>query len=610
MNQPILSARRELEEFRQRYKWMALVAVIAFGIIFGRAFQLQIVDVQQYRNIATNNITKTVWLPATRGLIYDTRGRVIATNRPAYNALITPQYLVGDDLTRFIELMKLTPEEATALRNRLASLPPQRMSQQIEMFRDITTDRRDALETHSLELAGVDVIDEPRRLYPFSSLAAHAIGYLNEVNADDVRANAGLDYRPGDRIGRSGIERAWEGYLRGRRGFYKVLVDVRRRVQQGSQTERREPMPGSNITLTLDMELMRIVEHAFRGHPSGGVVAVDPRNGSVRALYSKPSYDLNEISGRLSVARAAEIQENPFRPLIDKTIFESYFPGSTFKPLAALAALGHGVRTPDDHIECIGHYEIGRERKRCTKRHGEVDLRSSLVQSCNVYFYDLAYSTGLDTLNETANAFGLGERSGIGINTETQGFIPTRQWYIDHYENFRPGFTLNEAIGQGNMRVTLIQLAMVYAALANGGTLFAPRLVESVAPVEGPKAEFAPRERRRISMRSDHMALITDGLIGVVNDPTGTAYDANVGTELTIAGKTGTAQVSRQGVTNDPTREFLNHDHAWFAGFAPARDPELVVVVLVEHGGGGGKNAAPIAIEILREYFRLRRGRS
>ncbi len=609
----LISQRREVGEFRKRYKWMALVAVLFFGVLVVRAFQMEVLEYRRWSGIAVENITKTIVLPATRGVIRDDHGRVVAANRPAYNVFITPQLIDMDrDVQRIATLMGLTAAQRDEFRHRLETVPDRRRTHQIEMFSDVTRDQLAALETHQTELPGVDVVAVPVRTYPFGSLAAHAIGYLNEINADDLARLPGQGYRAGDTIGRSGLEKAWEGYLRGRRGYRRVLVDVRGGSHGNSPgTETRvEPVPGRDIKLTLDMELMRTIERAFRSQPAGAAVVVDVHTGSVRALYSKPSYDLNEMSGRLTEERAAEIRDNQFRPLIDKTIYETYYPASTFKVFGALAALGDSILTPANHLDCPGYYEFGGRRFLCSelRGHGDTDMRRALVQSCNVYFYDLARQVGLDRLSRYARDFGLGEPTGIGINTESRGEIPDYAWYARRYGNqFRGGFTLNEGIGQGNAKVTVMQLAMAYAAIANGGTLYYPQLVEQVASPDGQQAEdFAPRVRRRVNVPRENLTYVIDGLYGVVNDPLGTAYDARILDGVPMAGKTGTAQVARHVAREDEdprNTDYLSRSNAWFAGFAPAGDPEVVIVVIVEHGGGGGRTAAPIALQILQEYL-------
>jgi penicillin-binding protein 2 len=609
-----LSARREVGEFRKRYKWMALFVVAVFTVLVGRLFQLQVIEHAHWSAIARENITKTLTLPATRGIIRDRNGRVVVTNRPSYDVYITPRLLRDGDADRIADLMGLGAQERRAFLERLAQIPQHRRSHQIRFFSDIRREQLAALETHELEFPALDVVVTPIRYYPYEHLAAHAVGYLNELTPEELEELRPAGYRLGDRIGRSGIERAWESVLRGRRGYRRVVVDARGRMVEGAAIEDGrptlvEPIPGRDLTLTLDMDLMRIIERAFRGHPSGAAVVVDVHTGRVRALFSKPSYDLNELTSGMSRERYAEMSDpRSFRPLIDRAIYESYFPGSTFKPITALAALQDRLVDPAMRVNCPGYYMLGTTRFRCNvpQGHGEVDLRQAIVQSCNVYFYVLAQQVGLDRLARFALDFGFGRRTGIGINTEATGFIPSRQWYEQRKEQWRLGYTLNTAIGQGDTRVTAIQLAMAYAAIANGGTLYVPQLVETVSSPDGTIVEtFPPRVRRRVQVDREHLAFVIDALHGVVNDAQGTAYDARVAGGVKVAGKTGTAQVSQMARHDvDPNLfSYFNRAHAWFAGFAPADDPEVAIVVLVEHGGSAARNAAPIAIQVLQEYL-------
>ena len=609
----LLSPRREIGEFKKRYKWMALVVLIFFAVLTARAIQLQVIEHDHYARIAQENITKTIVLPATRGVIRDAADRIIATNLPSYSVFITPQHFdVERDISLVGEYLGLSAEERADLRQRVLAVPAHRRTHQVEMFRNISREQLAALETHSTELGGVDVVAKPMRSYPYGTLASHAIGYMNEVSADDLQRISDQGYRAGDVIGRMGVELAWESSLRGRRGVRRMLVDVR--GQETEVDERNlmiapsvEPVPGRDLTLTVDMELMRVIDRAFRGQPSGSVAVVEVKTGRVRALFSKPSYDLNEMSGHLTHERYQELSNNPFRPLIDKTLYETYFPGSTFKPITALAALQGGGVDPATRVHCPGYYEVGTERKRCTQAHGDVDMHQALVRSCNVYFWWLAEKVGLERLNQWGWSLGLGEPTGIGINGEASGFLATREWYEARHGRFRVGFTLNTAIGQGNTRVTVLQLTSLYAALANHGRLYVPQIVERVSAPDGTVIEeFSPRLRRQIDIDPLVLQYLQSALVGVVNASEGTAHGARIEGGVEIAGKTGTAQVSRRPLApgEDPRRAwYFNRDHAWFAGFAPADDPEVAIVVLVEHGGAGGRNAAPIATQILQEYL-------
>ncbi|MGE3631559.1 MAG: penicillin-binding protein 2, partial [Sandaracinaceae bacterium] len=624
----LLSVRREVGEFKKRYKWMALVVVLTFAVLLGRMIQLQLVEYDRYLAIARENVTRTVTLPATRGVIRDVNGRIVATNRAAYNMYLIPQYLADGDLGRIGELMGLSAEERARMAERIDSVPADRRAHQIRVHVDISRDQLAALETYQQDLCArtgrrespvrlpcMQLVAEPIRTYPYGTLGAHAIGYLNEMNGEELERLRAAGYHLGDRIGRTGLERAWESYLRGRRGFRRVSVDVRGReiqgaIVQGEGPTRREPVPGRDLGLTLDMDLMRIIDRAFVGRPSGAAVVVDVRTGAVLALYSKPAYDLSMFTRGLSHTQYAELRDDPFRPLIDKTIYESWFPGSTFKPFAALAALEGGVLDPEARVECTGKLVVGGREFHCTNSHGEVNLREALVQSCNVYFYDLAQHVGQDRLARTAGLFGIGRRTGIGINAEAAGFVPTRSFYERTGRRFLLGYTLNTAIGQGDTRANLVQIAMAYAAISNGGTLYVPQIVERVSAPDGSIVEsFPPRVRRQIHVEPDHLQRVLDGLYGAVNDQTGTAYEAftNAGGHLSISGKTGTAQVSARVRPGDPSRgTYSSRAHAWFAGYAPAESPEVAIVVLVEHGGGGGTNAAPIAISVLNEYLSAR----
>jgi penicillin-binding protein 2 len=613
----LLSVSREVGEFRRRYRWMALGVACAFGVLFARVLYLQVFAYDTFAAIARENILKTQSLPATRGIIRDAEGRIIAQNRPAYRLFVTPSRLGGEPgLSRLSDLLALTPDQRDALAQQLTNIPERRRTHQVQVLGELSREQLAAIETHGRDLTGVELLSVPVRDYVYGTLAAHAIGYLNEISADELKDKLALDYRAGDTIGRSGIERAWETLLRGQRGKRRVYVDARgrrSRITPNDAPDRdQEPVPGRDLTLTLDMELMRSIERAFRQHPSGSAVVIDVRTGKVRALFSKPSYDLNEMSGKLTVERMRGLNENVYRPLIDKTLFETYYPGSTFKPVSALAALGQKIVDEEVEFDCRGVYELGNRRFRCEHVHGRVALKEALMRSCNVYFYKLAELTGMDRIAEMAFGLGLGEKTGIGINTEARGFIPTKQWYEDRGDTFRVGYTLNAAIGQGDTRVTLMQLALTYAALANGGTLYVPQLVEGVHAPDGTLLQnFEPQVRKRLALTPAHVKLVHDALWAVVNREGGTAYDPkNLTGPVAVAGKTGTAQVEQHlRDKNDEKRTWYQYrSHAWFAGWAPAERPELAVVVMVEHGGGGGKNAAPIAVQAMQEHFARKSG--
>jgi len=624
----LISSQRELREFRRRFRWIRTVVIVCFLILAGRFFQLQVMDGEKYKQESINNFVRVIDIPAMRGVIRDSQGRVVATNRPANSVFLTPHFFerpgtyepdgAFDRLCGFLDFSRQQKEK---MRERISSALGLKRYRPMLVSEDVSRRQLALIETYQDSLPGVDVIITPIRSYPYKQHAAHAIGYMNEVSAAELdgmteNSNNTEDYRSGDRIGRMGIERAYEKILRGRRGWRKLLVDARgvslkqqeKRLAELGGEWRREPVPGKDITLTIDMELQRIVEAAFRGHPSGAAVVTDVNTGRVMAALSKPAYDPNLLTSGLTVEQNRELNENPFRPRIDKTLFENYFPGSTFKPFSAIAALEDGLVDPDEQIRCKGYLEFGRRTFKCSHTHGLVNLHDALVKSCNVYFFNLAEKTGMNRIARYASDFGFGIRTGIGYNSEVPGFIPTRSWYDEKFPGqFRIGFTLNAAIGQGNTKVTLMQLAAAYSAIANQGTLYKPMIVDRIESSDGEVIKsFSPEVRRRVHVRPEYLARLTDALVGVVSNQEGTAYDIN-DDSISIAGKTGTAQVARRRRRKGESMErywYYNRDHAWFSAFAPATDPQISVVVMIEHGGHGGRFAAPIAAQIIKGYFR------
>jgi penicillin-binding protein 2 len=440
---------------------------------------------------------------------------------------------------------------------------------------------------------------------------------------EKLRVNP-LAYESGDTIGATGIERSWESYLRGQKGWEKRVVDARGRYRSGPEAERlidpparQDPMPGRDLRLTLDVELEQAAERALRGHPSGAAVVVDVKTGRLLALYSKPEFDPNDLAGGGGRARIREIfsrlSTDPLRPMLDKTMSGAFHPGSTFKPFSALAALEDKLMPPDDTERCDGILAFGRRLFHCTHVHGKVNMHDAIAQSCNIYFFKLAEAVGMDRIAKMAAEFGLGQKTGISVNPEAAGRVPTRSWYALRYKGqFRIGFTLNASIGQGATTVTPLQLALAYSALANGGTLYLPQIVRAVETSDGSVVQdFPPRVRQKVKVSPENLAIVNGALSGVVNEPKGTAYPVR-DPALDIAGKTGTAQTGYVAApTDDPKKAwFYSRDHAWFASFYPAKAPEIAVVVLVEHGGSGPAQAAPIAIQITREYARIMAARA
>lgn len=649
----LLVRRSDAREFRRRFRWFALAVLGGFLLLLGRAFQLQVVEGDAYRKLAHDNIVRRVKLPTTRGVIRDRKGRVLASSRPAYNVLIVPGRAMpsarppkrakrasddADTWPAIADALRLNPEEKTQIeaKIRAACVTDEDRSpcwRGILVREDLPRDLIAEIKQHPDRTSGALIVQAPVRYYPNKSLGAHAVGYVSEISAEQLSKvrpegyetmtpNEREEVNPrgytmGDRIGATGIERALESELRGTVGWEKRVADARGRYRTGPDIEalldppvRREPIPGNDAELTIDLDLVKIIDRAMRDVRAGAVVVTEVNTGRLLATYSKPQFDPNELAGGRGRDRIREaftrLSRNPLRPLLDKTVSGAFHPGSTFKPFAALAALEDHLLEPEDTEDCEGFLDFGRRRFRCTHVHHRVDMRTAVAASCNVYFFKLAESVGMDRLAEMGRQFGLGERTGLDLNPETAGRMPTRSWYALRYRGqYRIGFTLNAAIGQGATTASPLQLAMAYAALANGGTLYEPQIVEKV---RGPNGNilhsFKPRVRRKIRARRQNLALIREALEAVVLDPRGTANEVRDET-IDIAGKTGTAQTPARMPDNVDAKEawYFARDHAWFAAYAPTKRPKIALIVLVEHGGSGPTVAAPIAMRIVHDYL-------
>lgn len=623
----LLVQRSDVSEFRRRFRWIALGMAVAFLGLIARLFYLQVLEADENKAIAHENIVRRGTLATTRGIIRDRNGKVLAASRPSYNIYIVPRRIdMETTWPKLIDYLGVGIDERARLEALITAIRADdgpRKNQQILLKEDISRDAVATLATHDAELPGVDVVPVPVRYYPFEEIGSHLLGYMAEVDAERLATLRSEGYVEGDRIGVTGIERAWESYLRGTRGWEKVLVDAKGRRRPGGEgiieePRRVDPIPGRDLRLTIDADLQKAIEKAMRGELAGGVALIDVRTGRILGLYSKPGYNPNALSGGSGkqVIRDAfrRLYSDPLKPALDKTIAGAYPPGSTFKPFTALAALEKGLIDPRQVSQCRGGLTFGKRTFGCTHVHGAVAMQKALSESCNVYFYRLAaeYGVGMDLIAEMGQRFGLGARTGLGINAEASGRMPTRAWMtLRNKGQFRLGFGLNATIGQGATTVTVLQLALSYAALANGGTLYQPQIVRAVETSAGTVVqEFTPRVRRQIDLRPENLSLVQRAMIAGVNEEGGTAFRARVaGVEL--AGKTGTAQVSHR-LTRGVEAErvwYFNREHAWFAGYAPTRSPEVAVVVLVEHGGVGGKHAAPVAFEVVRAYQELAKQR-
>ncbi|HEY8074183.1 MAG TPA: penicillin-binding protein 2 [Labilithrix sp.] len=655
----LLVPRSDVSEFRKRYRWMALVAFLAFAAILVRLFQLQILKGTEYAQIAHENVIRRVSIPTTRGIVRDAQGRILASSRSSFDVLVVPGRVMpsarpshghrpdeADTFDRIVDALRLNPDERARLATRIkdACVTDEDRSpcwHPVLVREDLSRDIVAELKQHATEMAGAEVVSVPVRYYPYKDLGVHMLGYTAEIDAetlekyrpknwDELSAEERqklnpLGYEPGDVIGATGVERSWESYLRGQRGWEKRVVDARGRYRTGPEAERlledpaaarQEPLPGRDLRLTVDVDLEQSIERAMRPYQAGAAVVVDVRTGRLLALYSKPDFDPNDLAGGAGHERIRDafnkLYTDPLRPMLDKTMSGAFQPGSTFKPFSALAALEDKVVDPNEHERCDGFLSFGRRIFHCTHVHGKVDMHDAIAQSCNIYFFKIAPLVTMDRIARVAGEFGLGQKTGVGVNPEAPGRVPTRSWYALRYRGqFQVGFTLNTAIGQGAATVTPLQLALAYGALANGGTVYSPQIVRAVETADGSVVQdFPPRVRQKAKIAAENLARVNDALYSVVNDPKGTAFPVREST-LEIAGKTGTAQTGYVNTNGDDPKKawYLSRDHAWFASYFPAKAPEIAVVVLVEHGGSGPTVAAPIAMSIIKEYHRLQQTR-
>ena len=602
-----------LPELGRRLKWLVLAFLIAFGFLIGRLWQLQVVRGDSYYQRTVSNVVHKRFLPSIRGDIVDKNGVPLATNRPAFNIYVIPQKFTPATRDALVRLLGLTDEEAQQLDERVAAGKKRDPHTEIPVLEDQGVDRAQLVEQARFRLDGVEVQHEPYRDYPAGDLAAHVIGYMTQMTEAEQERLEPLGYEPHELVGRYGLEAEWENYLRGKKGVEQFAVDARgHRIDDASAAnliqgdKMIEPVAGDDVVLTIDAELQKLAEKAVAPHAAAAVAVVEVDTGKVLALVSKPSFDPNVMTGHLTRAEKALLDADPRRPFVDKALAARYPPGSIYKFVTAIAALEDGVASEEEKITCAGALEVSGTNFHCTAAHGPLDLTWAIQHSCNVYFWQLAQRIGLDRMAQVAREYGLGAPTGIGLNGDAAGRIPTKSWY-EQRGTFKIGYSINSATGQGDVEVTVMQMAMAYAALANGGTVYVPHLVDRVVGKNGRVVvSYDPKIANQAGTPPEVLDVIRRGMWKVVNEPGGTAYGHGNSELLTIIGKTGTAEVrSRHRDKSEPEVRGWHptRSHAWFAGWAPAEHPEIAIVVLIEHGGPGGKVAAPVAKQIIEGWW-------
>jgi penicillin-binding protein 2 len=584
---------------------LSLIMMLVLRLVY-----LQVVAHEHFTTLSRDNRVRLVAMPPTRGLIYDRNGVLLAQNLPSFQLELVPEQVQNlratverlrqlvdisdDDLQRFYRLLARKPRfESVPLRFNLSEEEVARFAVNRQQF------------------PGVDIEARLRRNYPLGSLASHVLGYVGRIDVDELQQLDPSNYRNTNFVGKVGVEKYYESKLHGTVGVQQVEINA-----QGRSLRVLEQTPatrGENLYLTIDTRLQAAAEQAL-GEYNGAIVALEPRTGEVLALVSKPAYDPNLFVGSLDPRVYAELQKSPAQPLFNRALRGRYPPGSTLKPFVAVAGLQYQVVTPSDATYCPGWYRLkGNDHKyRCWRHsgHGRVDMDRAIVESCDVYFYNLALALGIDRLSTFLAEFGFGHTTGIDLSGELSGLLPSREWKrTARNAGWFPGETIITGIGQGYWQVTPLQLAVATARVAEHGLRVKPRVLYASQGARGEPLELAsPEVMGNIPMsRTSNWDEVIDSLIRVVNSSRGTARAIGHNAPFLIAGKTGTSQVF--GLKQDEKYHknsvpFELRDHALFIAFAPAKDPRIVVVVVAEHGGSGGATAAPIARQVLDAYFK------
>jgi penicillin-binding protein 2 len=582
-----------------------ILAIITYAL---RLYYFQIIKGDFFYNQAENNRTRVESVSAPRGTIRDCRGTVLVDNRPAYHVYLVREKVPIQDIVKQLASFCDVPEDnlkAILEKNRKTPL-----FKPIRLISDVSWDCLAKIEANSYRLPGVYVEVEPVRSYRFPGMAAHVLGYLGEITEEELAKPEYEDYTGGDDIGRTGLEKTYEKVLRGSRGMREVEVDALGRKLR--VLDEKDPIPGHGLWLTIDAQLQYRAEELMKDQ-EGAVVAVDVKTGAIKAMVSSPSFDENLFVKGIKPDDWKMLNTDPRHPLLNRAIQSAYPPGSTIKPFLALAGLQEGMIGKVDKVNCPGFFRFGNRDYRCWKKggHGAVDLYRAITESCDVYFYQLGNRLGITKLSIYLRMFGFGALTGIELPGEKASIVPDPEWKLRFLRQpWHKGETISVSIGQGYLSVTPLQLALAYATIANEGVLIKPYLVEKVEGDTGSEVR-SKGEPKTIGVKIDYIKMVKMGLEGVVRDNRGTAH--RIWKEsMPIAGKTGTAQVVKMGerVEDESRLPKKFRDHAWFAGYAPASDPEIAVVAIVEHGGHGASAAAPIVASVIEEYFQVSKGRN
>ena len=578
------------EDTKKRIVLTGYIIIAVFLLVFMRLWQLQVLQGKRLRELTESNKIKVLKIAAPRGIIYDREGRALVKNTPYYSASLIPAAIGEVDTKALARLLHM--EEADVVEKLSSKVPP---FEAIKIKEGISLREVAYIEARRSDFPGLIIETEGTRHYVYGDVGAHVVGYLGKPGPEKLRRFSDSDIPPDAFIGTWGAEAYFDEHLRGKPGRRYIEVDALGRQLRIVREE--PPIKGEDLVLSLDIELQRTIEDAFGGR-AGAAVAIDPSTGGVLSLVSLPSFNPNLFARGISAADWDALNRNPYHPFLNRALQSQYPPGSVFKLVVAAAALEEGLLPEDFTVTCRGSIRYGRWSYRCWRRggHGVVDLHRAIVESCDIYFYEVGRMLGIDTIASYARRFGLAMPTGFDLVEEKTGFVPTTEWkHRTRHEEWYVGETYHASIGQGYVLATPFQQAMLATAIANNGIVHKPVLLRDSEPSD---------VLRRILLMPGTFATLKEAMKGVVNEQKGTAYWTARSARFIIAGKTGTAQVIRErevAKKDDLPEKF--RDHAWFIAFAPYERPVIAMSVFVEHGGHGSSAAAPIAKKAIDYYL-------
>ena len=582
---------------------MIFAVSLLFGFLILRLWFLQLVKGNEFSQKSESNRVRYRDLPPWRGMIFDANGMVLVNNRESYDVLV-----ILEDVPNAKELAKnlgqLLKMNYLDILTRIMTAQEDNISRTIRIKEDLSLDEVALLETFKYELPGVVIQIQPKREYRTDSLGCHIIGYLGEITEAQLKSGKFSNNKIGDDVGKCGVELGYNDVLTGQRGARQIEVDAHGRELR--RLQYTPSSPGANIHLTIDWRLQAKAEALLKGKV-GAVVAINPQTGKILAMASSPTYDQRMFSRTISAEYWKGLISNKDHPLENRVLKGQYPPGSTFKIVMAVAGLEEGVINQRSVFNCRGAMQLGNHVFNCHARrgHGGVELHRSLVQSCDVYYYNVGLKLGVDRIAKWGKKFGLGAPTGVILDSEKAGLVPSSEWKKKRFNQpWYEGETPSVSIGQGYNLTTPLQMARVAGALSNGGIIYEPTVVEKIINPDGEIAhQFEPKISSRLDASPKTLEAVRRACQGVVEGGTGTA--ARLGF-VDVGGKTGTSQVVSLGKEGKGKNKRKTQDHAWFVSFAPVENSQIAVAVIIEHGGHGGKTAAPVAREVMREFFQLK----